>query len=130
MNIQILFPDETNVSNPLIEQIINILQHKKLSGYQIYNEIKKINSDTKYTYKEINSLCANLISTKSGKKICKEGRNPCVYYINDNNTASSCLKKRKNSTISNNAVIDEKYITPKSNIITMFDNTTKNDDIR
>ena len=47
-----------------------------------------------------------MISKKFGKQLNKEGKNPCVYFINKNDIcASSILKKRNLQEINTNNII-------------------------
>ena len=116
MNIIKLFDNEeitnnkqisNNVENISYDRILEVLNDKKLSSYQIYKELKKKYSETKYTYTEINKLCSDMVLTKNSKKICKEGRNPCVFYVNTEIIIKNNNKKRKN--IEKETTVFKKY---------------------
>ena len=113
MNIKMLFTQEETISKPLIEIIKNVLKEQKLSSYSIYKNIKKDYPEQKCCYKDIDILCREMLSKKYGNNLSKEGRYPCVYFINSINITQPIVDKKRK--IKNNIIFDEKsYITPEN----------------
>ena len=120
MSIKMLFADEEdNIIDPFIQEIKNILKDEKMSSYSIFKNIKKEYPEKKCCYNDIDKLCKNMLTKKYGKLLNREGRNPCVYFINnDDKNVTSILKKRNFKKINNsNIIFDEKsYISPINTI--------------
>ena len=120
MSITMLFADEEdNFIDPFIEKIKNILKDEKMSSYSIFKNIKKEYPEEKCCYNDIDKICKNMLTKKFGKQLNKEGRNPCLYFINNiDKNVPSILKKRNLKEVNkSNIIFDEKsYISPINTI--------------